>query len=149
LEARLPGASDGTKIFESPDLQSFCWLAPGHLVLNRWEAADQPTSNLWEIGLDPTAMKPVDKPRRLTNWAGFAVGHMSASRDGRRLAVTKRFDQVQLVVGDLADDGEKSAEFRESGRGERSGAQQYDPESEWILDRRKQIPVPMGNLQSR
>lgn len=134
LEARLPGAPNGTKIFDSPDLQSFCWLSSGHLVLNLWEAPDQPTSNLWELDVNPRTMNPIDKPRRLTNWAGFAIGLMSASKDGRRLAVTKRFDQTQLMVGDLADDGEKLLHLRRFTSDQRiywPGA--WNSDSKWLL----------------
>jgi dipeptidyl aminopeptidase/acylaminoacyl peptidase len=112
LEARLPGAGSSIKIYENADLQGFCWISSGHLVLNLWEAPEQPSSNLWEIAVDPKQMKPVDKPRRLTNWAGFSVAHVSASKDGRRLAITKRSDQSDVFVGELADHGEKLLHLR-------------------------------------
>jgi hypothetical protein len=134
LEARLPGAPNGRKIFDSPDLQGFCWLSPGHLVLNLWEAPDQPTSNLWEMEVDPRRMQPVDKPRRLTNWAGFAVGDMSASGDGRRLAVAKRVDQNHVLAGDLVEHGEKLLHLRQFTSDERihwPGG--WSPDSKWLL----------------
>ena len=102
LEARLAGGSEARRIFDNPSLQSFCWLSSGHLVLNLWESPDEPTSNLWEMDVDAGDMRPEDRPRRLTNWAGFAVGAMSASADGRRLAVTKRLDQSDVFIGELA-----------------------------------------------
>ena len=134
LEAHLPGAASSTKIFESPDLQGFCWLSSGRLVLNLWEAPDQPTSNLWEIVIDPKTMKPADKLRRLTNWAGLAVGHMSASKDGQRLAIVKRFDQSHVIVGDVADRGEKLRNLRRFTSEERvhsPGGWSHD--SKWFL----------------
>ncbi len=106
LEARLPGAAEARTLFNSPDLQGFCWLYSGRLVLNLWEAPDQPTSNLWELDVDPKRMHPIQGPRRLTNWAGFSVGAMNASRDGRRLAITKRWDQSDVFLGELADRSE-------------------------------------------
>jgi hypothetical protein len=133
-EAFLPGAPNSTKIFDSPALQGFCWLSPSRLVLNLWEAPDQPTSNLWEIGVDPKNMEPIEKPRRLTNWAGFAVGDMSASRDGLRLAVTKRLDQTQLMVGDLADYGDKLLHLRRFTTDQRiSWPGGWSPDSKWLL----------------
>jgi hypothetical protein len=134
LEARFPGAANGTKIFDNPDLQGFCWLSSGHLVLNRWEAPDQPTSNLWEMDVDPRRMQPVDKPHRLTNWAGFAVGDMSASGDGRRLAIAKRTDQNHVSSGDLVEHGEKLVRLRRFTSDERihwPGG--WSPDSKWLL----------------
>ncbi len=55
------------------------------------------------MDVDAEGMRPEDRPRRLTNWAGFAVGTMSASADGRRLAVTKRLDQSDIFIGELAE----------------------------------------------
>jgi Tol biopolymer transport system component len=103
LEAQVPGAGDSRKIFESPDLQGFRWLSSNVLVLNLWEGPDQPTSNLWQIHVNPKSMQVADKPYRLTNWSGFAVGDMSGSRDGQRLTITKQLDQSDVLIGDLAD----------------------------------------------
>lgn len=114
LEARVPGAVDAAKIFESPNLQGFCWLSPSIIVLNLWETPDQPTSNLWQLGVDPKSMQAVGSPRRLTNWAGFAVGHevISASEDGRRLAITKEVDQSDIFIGELAGRGSTLRDVR-------------------------------------
>jgi hypothetical protein len=103
LEVRLPGTTTATTVFEGRDLQGFCWLSAGHLVLNRWEAPNQPTSNLWELDVDPKNMTVMDSPRRLTNWAGFAVGGMSVPKAGGRLAIIKRADQSDVFVGELAN----------------------------------------------
>jgi hypothetical protein len=67
-------------------------------VLNLWDAPDQPSSNLWQIDVDPRKMQAIGKPRRLTDWAGFAIGVMSVSKDGARLALTKRTDQSEQVA---------------------------------------------------
>ncbi len=112
LEARLSGTANLKKIYESADLQGFCWLSSGHLVLNLWETPELPTSNLWEIDVDPKAMKPAGKPRRLTNWAGFSVTHLSASADGRRVAITKRSDQSDVFIGELSDHNRKLLHLR-------------------------------------
>jgi Tol biopolymer transport system component len=107
LEAQLPGDNSAITVLEDPDLRAFCWIAPDRIVLDRWEGTNQPFSNLWEMEVDPKKMKVHGKPRRLTNWAGFAIGSMSASRDGKRLAVTKRLDQSDVFIGELAEHGGK------------------------------------------
>jgi len=103
LEAHPAGQGAAKTVFEDAALRSFCWLAPSHIVLDRWEILDQPFSNLWEVDVDLKDMKARRTPRRLTNWAGFSIGSMSASADGKRLAVTKRLDQSDVFIGGLAD----------------------------------------------
>jgi Tol biopolymer transport system component len=107
LEAHLPGAGSAAPIFEDPDMRGFSWVGSGHIVVDRWEDPDQPFSNLWEINMDSTTMRAQGKPRRLTNWAGFSVGSMNSSRDGKRLAVTKRLDQSDVFIGHLAESGSR------------------------------------------
>ena len=134
LEARLAGGSEARKIFDSPDLQSFCWLSSGHLVLNLWEAPDEPTSNLWEMDVDAEKMAARDRPRRLTNWAGFAVGSMSASTDGRRLVITKRLDQSDVYIGKLAGSGGKAIPVRRFTTDERiDWPSAWSADSKWLL----------------
>jgi eukaryotic-like serine/threonine-protein kinase len=105
LEARLPEDGRTATILKDPDLRSYIWLSPTRIALDRWEAPDKPFSNLWQIDVDPKKMKAVGNARRLTNWAGFSVEGMSASQDGRLLALTKETDQSNIFVGELADHG--------------------------------------------
>jgi len=103
LEARLLEDGRIATILKYPDLRNYSWLSSNKIVLDRWEAPDQPFSNLWQIDVDPKKMKADGRPRRLTNWAGFAVETMSASRDGKLLSATRRMDQSYILVGKLAD----------------------------------------------
>jgi Tol biopolymer transport system component len=105
LEARLLEDGRTTTILKDPDLQGYSWLSSTKIVLNRWETPDKPFSNLWHVDVDPKKMKAVAKPHRLTNWAGFAVLSMSATRDGNRLALTRKTDQSNILIGELADHG--------------------------------------------
>lgn len=106
LKARPPNNAATITILKDPDLRSYVWLTPTTIVLDRWEAPDRSFSNLWEIDVDPKTMKSVGAPRRLTNWAGFYVGAMSASRDGKLLALTRETDQSNIYVGELRDHGD-------------------------------------------
>jgi Tol biopolymer transport system component len=105
LEARLLEDGRTATILKDPDLQGYSWLSSTKIVLNRWETPDKPFSNLWHVDVDPKKMKAVAKPHRLTNWAGFAVLSMSATRDGNRLALTRKTDQSNILIGELADHG--------------------------------------------
>jgi Tol biopolymer transport system component len=105
LEAHPAGEGVTTIILEDAALRAFCWLGAGHIVLDRWEVPHRPFSNLWEIDVDVKKMKAEGKPRRLTNWAGFAIGTMNASSDGKRLVITKQLDQSDVFVGELEANG--------------------------------------------
>jgi eukaryotic-like serine/threonine-protein kinase len=112
LEARLPGDGRTATIFKDPDLRGYVWLSASKIVLDRWEAPDKPYSNLWQIEVDSKNMKAVGKPRRLTNWAGFSIDSMSASRDAKLLALTRRTEQSNVLVGELADHGSSLSHLR-------------------------------------
>jgi len=112
LEARLPENGRTATIFKDPDLRAYVWLSATEIVLDRWEAPDKPFSNLWEIEVDRKNMKAVGKPRRLTNWAGFSLDSMTASRDGKLLALSRRTDQSNIFVGELADHGSSLTHLR-------------------------------------
>jgi Tol biopolymer transport system component len=103
LEARFMADGHSTTILTDPDVRGYSWLSATKIVLNRWEAPDNPFSNLWQIDIDPKKMKAVGKLRRLTNWAGFAVLSMNATRDGKMVALTRKSDQSNIWIGQLAD----------------------------------------------
>ena len=48
--------------------------------------SDEDTCNYWQIRIDPRSGEPIEKPRRITNRAGFCVDTMSVTSDGKRLA---------------------------------------------------------------
>jgi Tol biopolymer transport system component len=112
LEARFMEDGHTTTVLTDPDLRGYSWLSPTEIVLNRWEAPDKPFSNLWHIEVDPRQMKAAGKPRRLTNWAGFAVLSMSATQDGKLLAITRKTDQSNIWIGDLAENGNSLSDLR-------------------------------------
>ena len=107
LEARLPADGRTVTILKDPDLRSYVWLSATRIVLDRWEAPDKPFSNLWQIDVDPKEMKALGTARRLTNWAGFSVGSISATQDGKLLAFTRETDQSNVFVGELGDHDNK------------------------------------------
>ena len=103
LEARSLSDERTTTVLDDPDVRGYTWLSSTQIVLDRWEAPDRPFSNLWQIGIDPDKMRAIGRPRRLTNWAGFAIENMSASMKARTLAVSKRTDRSDVFIGDLID----------------------------------------------
>jgi Tol biopolymer transport system component len=119
LEARLPDNGPPITILKDADLRSYIWLSPTKVVLDRWEAPDKAFSNLWQIDVDSQSMKAIDAPQRLTNWAGFSLGTMSASRDGKLLALTRETDQSNIFVGELSDHGDSLRHLRRMSPGDR------------------------------
>ena len=123
LEARSPVDGRTTTLLEDPDLRGYRWLSSTEVVLDRWEAPDRPFSNLWHIDVDPEKMRAQGRPRRLTNWAGFAIEKksMSVSRDARVLAFAKRTDRSDIFIAELADHGDSLGQVRRISGEERVG----------------------------
>jgi serine/threonine protein kinase len=87
---------------ELDDLQDFLWLPDGRLIY-AW-AEPEPnrmTCNYWEMRLDPRNGKPVEQPRRVTNWAGYCLGSTSVTADNKRLAFRQWANHVTVYVADL------------------------------------------------
>jgi eukaryotic-like serine/threonine-protein kinase len=119
LEGRLLEDGRTVTILTDPDLRGYCWLSANKVMLNRWEAPDKPFSNLWEVDIDPHRMEAVSRPHRLTNWAGFAVLNMNATQDGKRIALTRKTDQSNILIGELTDNGNSLSQPRRIGTQDR------------------------------
>ena len=79
-----------------------CWLPDGRLIYSMSELPpNQKDSNLWAIKVEPVKGESQGEPRRLTNWAGFAMGDLSATADGSRLVFMKSRSQTSIYVARL------------------------------------------------
>jgi eukaryotic-like serine/threonine-protein kinase len=111
IESRdVEGRQQGTLILSSPQLikDGLCWLPDGRLIYSLAELPpNQSDSNLWAIRVDPAKGAVRGEPERLTNWAGFSAGSVSATADGRRLVFMKTRSQHSIYIATLATD-EKS-----------------------------------------
>jgi DNA-binding winged helix-turn-helix (wHTH) protein/Tol biopolymer transport system component len=69
------------------------WLPDGRLIYSDVcigeTVAFDTRCNYWIERLDPLNGKLIEKPRRLTNWAGFWMSNPSASADSRHIAFLK------------------------------------------------------------
>ncbi|MGH9449074.1 MAG: protein kinase domain-containing protein [Terriglobia bacterium] len=98
--------SDQTTILADDQLVDFVWTSPGRLVYSRWIKGRTPASdNLWEIKVDDKTGIPQGEPRRLTDWAGFQIGGLSAPADGKQLAFLRSVDHDSVFVAELPKDG--------------------------------------------
>jgi eukaryotic-like serine/threonine-protein kinase len=103
----LKGANRTVAVSE-PELQDLCWLPDGRIVYSRRESVDSSDANLWQIGIDTHTGAPTGKPKRITQWAGSNLWNLSASADGKRLALRKVTWQGQIYLGELAAGGTRT-----------------------------------------
>jgi len=104
----LKGANRTVVVSESaPVLENggFFWLADGRIVYSRGESRDSDDHNRWQIGIDSHASTPIGKPKRVTQWAGSYLLGLSASADGKRLALRKWTRQAHVYPAELAAGG--------------------------------------------
>ena len=109
IETRDLSGGPTTVLATSSFLRDFWWLPDSRVVYSvgegRLTAAD--ASNLWEIRTDARTGSPVAAPRRLTNWAGSNLDHLSATSDGKQLVFQKRSVHTNVQVGELQDGNTK------------------------------------------
>jgi serine/threonine protein kinase/Tol biopolymer transport system component len=82
----------------------FLWYPDGRFV---YTMSDQQGLNLSEIRVDAKTGRALTKPRRLTDWRGVTVAAISATQDGKRLAVTKLTYEADVYVADLEANGRR------------------------------------------
>jgi serine/threonine protein kinase/Tol biopolymer transport system component len=85
-------------------LGDLCWLRDGRIVYVRQGLGGFP-GNLWQIGVDGRTGAPIGKPKGLTQWTETGIQWLSASADGKQLAVLKWTYQRQVYLGELTAGG--------------------------------------------
>jgi serine/threonine protein kinase len=87
-------------------IHPFLWLRDGRVLYIVPEPGPPDTNcNLWQQRVDPLHGRALDRPARLTNFAGFCLDSLSASADSRHLAFTRKVSQTNILIGDLATIG--------------------------------------------
>ncbi|HUE24069.1 MAG TPA: hypothetical protein VMQ86_20480 [Bryobacteraceae bacterium] len=89
-----------TVVLSDAGARSFRLLPPGRLI---FAAAEGPQNftNLWELPVDPALGKPAGPPRKLTDWTNFSISGISATADGKQVALLNGRWQADVYVGDL------------------------------------------------
>ena len=105
IETRGLTGGPPTVISSSPLLHDFDWLPDGRVVysIGDGSATGSDNCNLWELRVNGATGAPVEPPRRLTNWAGFNLDHLSATSDGKLLAFQKWSFLYDVRIGELQD----------------------------------------------
>jgi eukaryotic-like serine/threonine-protein kinase len=96
---------------ETKKMGDFSWLPSGQLiysdpcdtVLMNFDAP----CNIWIKRVDPRTGKLIEKPRRLTNWAGLWMNGPSATADGKRVAFLESSGHGTAYVADLEAGGSR------------------------------------------
>ncbi|MBV9302643.1 MAG: serine/threonine-protein kinase [Acidobacteriaceae bacterium] len=78
--------------------EDFSWLPNGRIDYLRYES---PGSGLWQCEVDSRTGKPVGQPKRVTQWVESEAAGLSASADGKHLAVLQQTSQQQIEIGRL------------------------------------------------
>ncbi len=85
------------------------WLRDGRLLYILDESNSLVTTyNLWQQHVDPGTGQALDRPSRLTNWAGSGLDSLSASSDSSHFAFTRWNNQQSVLIGELPGPGSKS-----------------------------------------
>jgi len=101
----LNGANQ-TTILRDNALAALAWIAPGRFIYSRsTQRGGARTGDLWELSVDEDNGIPRGKSRRLTDWSGYSIHHLSATADGKRLAFLRSAHHAAALVGDLAGNG--------------------------------------------
>jgi serine/threonine protein kinase len=91
---------------EANRLNDYLWLPDGRVIYALREPdPDEHTCNYWQIRIDPRSGEPLEKPRRITNWAGYCVANTSVTSDGKRLAFLEWRPHNSVYVADLQASG--------------------------------------------
>lgn len=108
IEILDPAAGQPRAILSDRRLGSFCWAHDGRIIYAQAESPPNETSsNLWEIQPPSRSGRSAEKPRRLTNWAGFNLFYLTLSADGKRLAFVRGREQSDVYIGELEADGSR------------------------------------------
>lgn len=87
------------------------WLPDGRLIYQIGDPGSgftsvQDTCNFWAMRLDAVSGRPIEKPRRLTNWTGFCIENANVTADGKRLAfLASSGNHGTSYIADFAMDG--------------------------------------------
>jgi DNA-binding winged helix-turn-helix (wHTH) protein/Tol biopolymer transport system component len=82
------------------DTEDWSWSPDGRIIYSLVDYAEN-SCNLWQLKVDTRTARPLEKPKRLTNWSGFCVDDLSFSADGKRLTFLRHSAQSTLYLADL------------------------------------------------
>jgi Tol biopolymer transport system component len=82
-------------------------MADGRILYSLNEPPNYKSGNLWEIRIDGRTGKATGEPRKLTQWAGFNIGGLAVTADGKRLTFRRGTYQNSVYVSELEANGRR------------------------------------------
>jgi Tol biopolymer transport system component len=81
--------------------QQFVWLPDGRLVFEATESGGSCPANLFEARVDKRTGALREKPKQITDWTGFCLYDLSATADGKHLALARQTEEMPIFVAGL------------------------------------------------
>jgi Tol biopolymer transport system component len=104
LETCDDNGARGTVALMDNHASAFRLLPQGRLIYARIEGA-QNFTNLWELRVNAAEGKPEGQARQITHWTNFSISGISATADGKHLALLNGAPQSDVYIGDLRTGG--------------------------------------------
>ncbi len=100
-----------TVVLSDNRAKAFRLLPRGRLIYAVVEGPENFT-NLWELPVNTDLGKPAGPPRKLTEWTNLSISGISATADGKQVALLRGAWQADVYVGDLRAGGTQLANPR-------------------------------------
>jgi eukaryotic-like serine/threonine-protein kinase len=98
----LKGGQPNIILSEFKNINDVYWLPDGRLIYSISEPGGiGNVCNYWIAPLDSHTGLIAEKPKRLTNWAGFCMNFTSATRDGKQLSFIESAPHATIYVAGL------------------------------------------------
>jgi serine/threonine protein kinase len=113
----------------------FSWLTDGRLIFSvKVPETIGDSCDFWALRLDQHSGKPVEEPKRLTNWFGFCMDDVSVTADGKRLAFLGLATRHTIYLADVDAGGTRILKSRELTPGTGGGSPlDWTPDSKTII----------------
>jgi serine/threonine protein kinase len=119
---------------EMKNMSDFSWLPDGRLIYSMNEPQTiGSTSNYWALRLDARTGQPLEKPTRLTNWAGFGLNNTGATANGKQLTFLEYAGRGTVYVADVLAGGSHIRNSRQFTLGEDTYPVGWTPDSKTVL----------------
>ncbi len=146
VESRDLNGANRVTLVSNRGLQDFVFVSSDRLIYSQsmeGDNSDYGTDNLWELRFDPKNGALRGSPHRLTDWSGFSLTGITATASGRRLTFLRGAHHHSVIVGDLADHGDRMLDIRRLTTDDHSNVPlTWTPDSQEVifLSRRTQVP---------
>lgn len=84
-----------------PGEQQFLWLPDGRLIYEKAEPGDDCPTNLFEARISNDTGAVRERPKQVTDWAGFCVFGLTSTTDGKRLTFMRQTQELPIFTGEF------------------------------------------------